>query len=104
MQYARLNCTNAHTQQIVSTFVASGHEIYSKRIIAFAISAIIDNKVSWPMLINLFDLIITTERNVFKKSLVLNGIVNFCIANGDGFTLRHHLCNQMLGVLIEKYY
>ncbi|AGR57171.1 hypothetical protein [Choristoneura rosaceana nucleopolyhedrovirus] len=104
MQFARLNQTNARAQQTVSMVAASGHALYCDRAIAFIISVMTGDKVNWPTLLNFFDLVVAFERNVFKKSLVLNGLVNFCIANGDGFTVQHQLLNQMLEVLMEKYY
>ncbi|AAD10304.1 unknown [Choristoneura fumiferana multiple nucleopolyhedrovirus] len=104
MQSARLNWTNALAQQTVSMVADAGHHLYCERAIAFAISAMTGDKVKWPTLLNLFDLVVTVERNMFKKSLVLNGLVNFCICNGDGFTVQHQLLNRVLEVLIEKYY
>lgn len=104
MQSARLNWTNARAQQAVSMFTSAGHGFYCNQAIAFAISAMTGNKMSLPALLYLFDWIVTVERSVYNKSMALNGLVNFCIANGDGVTAQHQLLNRVLGILMEKYY
>ncbi|AAC59017.1 unknown [Orgyia pseudotsugata multiple nucleopolyhedrovirus] len=104
MQSTRLTWTNARAQQAILALAATGHGVYCERAVAFVISAITNNSLSWPTLLNLFDLVVAVERNLFKKSWALNALVNFCVANGDGFTVQHQLLNKILGNLIEKYY
>ncbi|AAQ91753.1 unknown [Choristoneura fumiferana DEF multiple nucleopolyhedrovirus] len=104
MQRTRVDWTTARAQQAVSRFAMASHDVYCERAIAFAITTVTGNRVAWPTLLHLFDFIVTLERNVFNKSLVLNGLVNFCIVHGDGYTVQHQLLNRVLEVLIKKYY
>ncbi|ABF50359.1 unknown [Antheraea pernyi nucleopolyhedrovirus] len=80
------------------------HGLFYQHAIAFATAALTGDRLSWPALLSAFDTIVALERSVFNRSLVLNGLINFCIANGDGVTVQHQLLNQMLGVLLDKYY
>ncbi|QDL57073.1 hypothetical protein QKQ66_gp138 [Dione juno nucleopolyhedrovirus] len=100
----RLNGTSARAKQTVCALATAGHGVYCQRAIALALSALTGNRISWHALLGLFDMIVAVERNVYGKSLVLNGLVNFCIAHGDGHSAQHQLFNRVLGTLIEKYY
>lgn len=53
---------------------------------------------------NLINSLINFELNMFGKSLLLNGFVNFCIANSDGVTIQHKMLTNVLSFLLEKYY
>ncbi|AAK85580.1 hypothetical protein [Epiphyas postvittana nucleopolyhedrovirus] len=100
----RPSWTNARAQQTVLRLVTSNHNVYCERAIAFVTSVLLKNRFNHVTLLNLLDTIINLERDMFKKSLVLNGLVNFCIAHGDGVTMQHQLLNRVLGTLLEKYY
>jgi hypothetical protein len=50
------------------------------------------------------DTLIGIERCVFNKSFLLNGIMNFLIANSDGETVQHKMFTTLLSTLLNKYY
>ena len=50
------------------------------------------------------DTLINIERRVFHKSFLLNGLVNFLIANSDGHTVQHLMFTALLSTLLNKYY
>jgi hypothetical protein len=52
----------------------------------------------------MIDVLVQFERNMFGKSLILNGIMNFLLVNSDGNTIQHVILQNILGQMLTKYY
>ncbi|UZE89799.1 hypothetical protein [Parapoynx stagnalis nucleopolyhedrovirus] len=52
----------------------------------------------------MIDVLVQFERNMFGKSLLLNGLMNFLLINSDGNTIQHILLQNLLGLMLTKYY
>lgn len=108
MQYNAINIrpdrTNVRSQLTHAIFNAVNHNLFYHRAITFATSSLTGGRISLHTLLDVFDTIISFERNIFNRSLVLNALVNFCILHGDGDAVQHQLLNRILGALLIKYY
>ncbi|QCF61030.1 ac19 [Troides aeacus nucleopolyhedrovirus] len=101
----RLHCSNAHAKQTLATLFANrNHSSFYEYAIAFVSTLLFKNNLNLMNACNLINLLINFELNMFGKSLLLNGFVNFCIANSDGITIQHKMVTNVLSFLLEKYY
>ncbi|ABL75963.1 Mv-ORF11 peptide [Maruca vitrata nucleopolyhedrovirus] len=101
----RLYRSNAHTKQTLATLFANcNHNKFYEYTISFVSTLLFKNNLNLMGACNLINSLICFELNMFGKSLLLNGLVNFCIVNSDGITIQHKMLTNVLSFLLEKYY
>nr|AFS52009.1 DekiORF132 [Dendrolimus kikuchii nucleopolyhedrovirus] len=103
---ARLDRANAQTRQnLLSLLAAAGSQRSFYEMATACLYTILFNENYEQLhLCKLVIALINLERNVFGKSLLLNGLTNFLIANSDGATLQHTILANVLSVILNTYY
>ncbi|USC25871.1 hypothetical protein [Palpita vitrealis nucleopolyhedrovirus] len=97
----QLYSSNALLKQ---TFAKFNHDKFYNYAIAFVNASVVKNNCNVLNMCNVINMFIDFERNMFGKSLLLNGLVNFCISHSDGDAIQHKLLTNVLGFLLTKYY
>ncbi|AGA16174.1 hypothetical protein [Thysanoplusia orichalcea nucleopolyhedrovirus] len=100
----RLHKFDARAKQTFASIFFANHDKFYEYAIAFVNTSVFKNNLSLINVCNVMDLLINFERNMFGKSLLLNGLVNFCITNSDGATVQHKMLTSVLSFLLSKYY
>ncbi|ANF29767.1 ORF-119 [Catopsilia pomona nucleopolyhedrovirus] len=107
-QHTRLHQANAQTEHggIINVILShnNNYDVFYKLANAFMRSSLFCKNFNIMYVCNIVDMLVNLERSLFGKSLLLNGLINFLIANSDGNTLQHKMLANVLSVMLTKYY